>query len=88
VYEKLEAVLGFIRENLGVLEGEEEQRPYMLTTPTGQKLAEGCPEAANTLLELKLVPATIMNFAWKKPCPSGVEEVYLKSEVVALMHEL
>jgi hypothetical protein len=88
VYEKFEAVLAFVRENLGRHEGEEEKRPFVLATPTGQKLTEGCPEAGSNLLDLKLVPATIFNFSWSKPCPSGVEEVFLKMDVLALMHEV
>lgn len=88
VYEKLESVLAFVRENLGSHEGEEAQRPFALTNPFGQKLSEGCEECGSTLLDLKLVPAVILNFAWNKPCPSGVEEVFLKPEVVALMHEM
>lgn len=88
VYEKLEAVLTFVRENLGCHEGEEAQRPFVLTNPTGQKLFEGCDESGTTLLDLKLVPATIFNFSWNKPCPSGVEEVFLKQEILSLMHEV
>ncbi|XP_059469968.1 UBX domain-containing protein 6 [Neocloeon triangulifer] len=87
VYEKLETVLAFVRENLSFGD-EEEPRPYVLTTPTGQKLVEGGPESGNMLLDLKLVPATILNFAWSKPCAPGTEEAFLKQEILALMSEI
>ncbi|KAF4522279.1 hypothetical protein B566_EDAN011975 [Ephemera danica] len=88
VYEKLEAVLNFVRESVVSIENAEEVRHFSLVTPIGQKLTEGSPEVENSLLELRLVPATILNFSWDTPCPAGVEEAYLKPELMILMQPL
>jgi UBX domain-containing protein 6 len=85
VYEKLEAVNNFLRENL-----LNEDMPFILTTPIGHQLSE--EDADKTLTDLRLVPAAILTFSWDY---SNVEEavleqqpVYLKPEILMLMQSL
>ncbi|XP_065340464.1 UBX domain-containing protein 6 [Cloeon dipterum] len=87
VYEKLAEVLAFIREQLHSWEGMD-KRPFVVTTPTGEKLSEGGQEETMNLMDLKLVPTAILNFAWSKPLPAGAEESYLKPEVLSLLSQL
>lgn len=62
----------------------------MLSTPTGQKFDDKDYDAA--LVDLRLVPATILIFQWD---PEFAEEIkasgsstYLKPEVMMLMQQL
>jgi hypothetical protein len=89
VYEKLQAVLNFVRDCVGG-DDTEEPRPFSLVTPIGQRLTESSPEVESSLIELRLVPATILIFSWDTPCPSGSqgEETYLKPELMVLMQSL
>ncbi|KAJ4448122.1 UBX domain-containing protein 6 [Periplaneta americana] len=86
VYEKVDAVNKFVRENL-----INENLPFVLTTPTGHRLSE--EDVDKSLAELRLVPATILTFSWD---PSVVEELgggqqqamFLKPEVMILVQSL
>lgn len=53
---------------------------FTLTTPTGQHLTE---HNDSTLLDLRLVPATILNFS-----SNSHRDMYLKPEVVMLVQSL
>lgn len=86
MYEKLEAVNRFVRENL--FNGD---LPFILTTPTGLHLCND--DADKSLVDLRLIPATVLTFAWD---PSIVEDVgnsgreltYLKQETMILLQQL
>ncbi|GBP89827.1 UBX domain-containing protein 6 [Eumeta japonica] len=86
VYERYSEIHEFVQEHL------EHDLPFVLNTPTGHKLI--LEEDANkTLLDLRLVPATILIFSWH---PSVVEvinnspnrDVFLKPEVMIMVQEL
>lgn len=85
VYEKLEAVNKFLRENL-----LNEDLPFILTTPIGHQLSD--EDADKTLADLRLVPAAILTFSWD--LSSAEEEVrepqplYLKPEILMLVQSL
>ena len=85
VYEKLEAVNVFLRENL-----LNEDLPFILTTPIGHQLSD--EDADKTLTELRLVPAAILTFSWDYSiAEEGVQEqqpAYLKQEILMLMQSL
>lgn len=74
----------FVQENL-----EHSELPFR---PTGHKLL--IEEDANkTLIDLKLVPATVLNFAWHSNVIDEIinspnKDVYLKPEVMVLVQEL
>nr|CAH7759585.1 unnamed protein product [Callosobruchus chinensis] len=87
VYEKLSDVYDFVLENI-----ENEGLPFILTSPTGHKFEDS--ERDSSLADLRLVPATILNFQWE---PSIVEDIkaatggnlpYLKPEVMVLMQPM
>lgn len=85
MYEKLEAVNRFLRENL-----LNEGLPFILTTPTGHHLSD--EDADKTLADLRLVPATILTFSWDSPVEeevgSGQQPMYLKPEIMLLVQSL
>ena len=85
VYEKLEAVNKFLRENL-----HNEDLPFILTTPIGHQLSD--EDADKTLTDLRLVPAAILTFSWDYSiADEAVQEqqlVYLKPEILMLMQSL
>ncbi|XP_035209030.1 UBX domain-containing protein 6-like [Stegodyphus dumicola] len=75
VYEKLLAVKNFIMENLA-----EPQKQFNLLLPGGFRLTDD----EQSLLELKLVPAVILNFQWLNE--SSTQNVsYLKHETLSLL---
>ncbi|XP_068624208.1 UBX domain-containing protein 6 [Battus philenor] len=87
VYERYNEIHEFVQDNL-----EHSGLPFILNTPTGHKLI--LEEDGNkTLIDLRLVPATVLTFAWH---PSVAEEifqspnkdVYLKPEVMVLVQEI
>ncbi|KAL0860532.1 hypothetical protein ABMA27_009904 [Loxostege sticticalis] len=87
VYERYTEIHEFVQENL-----EHNGLPFILNTPTGHKLI--LEEDANkTLIDLRLVPATVLTFAWH---PSVLDEinnspnkdVFLKPEVMVLVQEV
>nr|CAD7448373.1 unnamed protein product [Timema bartmani] len=82
VYEKFEAVTSFLRETL-----VEEDRSFVLTTPTGHRL--GPEEDSQTLVDLRLVPASVLIFSWDPPLVStDKQQLYLKPEVMILVQNL
>lgn len=85
VYEKLSEVMQFVQDNLSA-----DSIPFILTTPSGHRLTD--VDADQSLLDLRLVPATILTFQWE---PLVVEEAaqiskdtYLKEIVMMLMEAL
>nr|CAD7430274.1 unnamed protein product [Timema monikensis] len=81
VYEKFEDVTSFLRETL-----VEEDRSFVLTTPTGHRL--GPEEDSQTLVDLRLVPASVLIFSWDPPLVSADKQLYLKPEVIILVQNL
>nr|CAD7461729.1 unnamed protein product [Timema tahoe] len=81
VYEKFEAVTSFLRETL-----VEEDRSFVLTTPTGHRL--GLEEDSQTLVDLRLVPASVLIFSWDPPLVSADKQLYLKPEVMILVQNI
>jgi hypothetical protein len=86
VYEKLEAVNRFVRENL--FNGE---LPFILTTPTGLRLCD--EDADKSLADLRLIPATVLTFSWDPSIvgdvgSSGQKLMYLKQETMILLQPL
>lgn len=85
VYEKLEAVNKFLRENLF-----NEDLPFILTTPIGHQLSD--EDADKTLTDLRLVPAAILTFSWDYSIADEAvgeqQPVYLKPEILMLMQSL
>ncbi|KAG8318187.1 UBX domain-containing protein 6 [Homalodisca vitripennis] len=79
VYEKLSEVFTFVQEHIVFSEGE-----FVLTTGTGHRLTEA--DMNKTLLELHLVPASILLFVWAGETPS--EDYYLKPEVMLQLQSL
>ncbi|XP_026316157.1 UBX domain-containing protein 6 [Hyposmocoma kahamanoa] len=87
VYERYHEIHDFVAENL-----EHSDLPFILNTPTGHKLL--LEEDANkTLIDLRLVPATVLTFAWHSSVIEEInnspnKDVYLKPEVMLLVQEL
>lgn len=83
VYEKLSSVIEFIQEHL-----ENSNIPFVLNSPTGHKLEEADYE--NTLLALKLVPATILVFQWDSSYAEEMKRfnTFLKPEMMILVQHL
>ncbi|KAG6460569.1 hypothetical protein O3G_MSEX012062 [Manduca sexta] len=87
VYERYNEIHEFVQSNL-----EHSGLPFLLNSPTGHKLHIE-EEANKTLIDLRLVPATVLTFAWH---PSVAEEinnspnkdVYLKPEVMVLVQDI
>nr|CAI5866293.1 unnamed protein product [Callosobruchus analis] len=80
-------VYDFVLENI-----ENEGLPFVLTSPTGHKFEDS--ERDSSLADLRLVPATILNFQWD---PAIVEDIkaatggnvpYLKPEIMVLMQPM
>lgn len=83
VYEKLDAVRIFVIENI-----IDEDRPFVLATATGHRLEE--EDYSQSLLDLRLVPATILIFTWESHHPHDVagQVMYLKPEVMMLLRSM
>ncbi|CAG9839959.1 unnamed protein product [Diabrotica balteata] len=86
VYEKFSEVLEFVKENL-----EHEGLPFVLSLSTGHRLEESDKDSA--LLDLRLVPATILLFQWDPSIENdlkaaGGNTAYLKPEVMLLVQSL
>lgn len=87
VYERYNEIHEFVQENL-----EHSDLPFVLNTPTGHKLILD-EVVEKTLIDLRLVPATVLTFAWH---PSVVDQinnspnkdVFLKPEVMVMVQEL
>lgn len=82
VYEKIESVIEFIRENL-----VSDEIPFVLSTPLGHRLAE--EDFEKTLVDLRLVPASILNFSWDTELlnSKGPTE-YLKEDILCLIQSV
>ncbi|CAH0714904.1 unnamed protein product, partial [Brenthis ino] len=87
VYEKYNDIHEFVQENL-----EHSGLPFVLNTPTGHKLI--LEEDSNkTLIDLRLVPATVLTFAWHSSIIEDInsspnKDVFLKPEVMVLVQEI
>ncbi|KAJ8708352.1 hypothetical protein PYW07_010477 [Mythimna separata] len=86
VYERYNEIHEFVRENL------EHDLPFVLNTPTGHKLIPE-EDANKTLIDLRLVPATILTFAWHSSVAEQIhnspnKDVFLKPEVMVLVQEV
>ncbi|CAH0598301.1 unnamed protein product [Chrysodeixis includens] len=86
VYERYNEVHEFVRENL------EHDLPFVLNMPTGHKLIPE-EDANKTLIDLRLVPAIILTFAWHSSVAEQIhnspnKDVYLKPEVMVLVQEV
>lgn len=84
MYEKFSEVVQFVQDNL-----ESAGLPFILTAPTGHKFEDQDNES--TLLDLRLVPATILTFQWDPLVAEDVARVsntYLKPEVMMLVQPL
>lgn len=87
VYERYQDIHDFVQENL-----EHSGLPFVLNTPTGHKLIEE-EDANKTLIDLRLVPATVLTFAWHNSIIEDInqspnKDVYLKPEVMVLVQEI
>lgn len=78
VHEKVENIVSFVRENI-----EDENLNFWLTTPTGHKLTT--EDEQSSLVDLRLVPATILIFSADSEGPSDRNKMYLKGEVMVLV---
>lgn len=78
VYEKLQAVREFVAENMA-----DPSREFNLLLPGGVKLTD----ETQSLLELKLIPAVVLNFQVSVEDDSS-ENVYLNSECLSLLSDL
>ncbi|GBN08617.1 UBX domain-containing protein 6 [Araneus ventricosus] len=78
VHERLSAVKQFIAENLCNPEQE-----FHLLLPGGSKLTDD----SSSLMELKLVPAVLLNFFWTNG-PSDSNSSFLKPDIMALLEDL
>ncbi|XP_054710322.1 UBX domain-containing protein 6-like [Uloborus diversus] len=75
VYEKLAAVIEFIKENLS-----DPEKDFQLLLLGGVKVSD----SEKSLLELKLVPAVLLNFQYSSDIPSETVS-YLKSDTLSLL---
>lgn len=87
VYECYNDIYEFIQENL-----EHSGLPFVLNSPTGEKLN---PEehGTKTLIDLRLVPATVLKFAWDSSVAEKInnsqgKDVFLKPEIMVLVQEV
>lgn len=79
VYERIESIFEFLRENL-----VSDELPFVLLTPLGHHLRE--EDYEKTLVDVRLVPASILNFSWDTEILSskGPSE-YLKADTLCLI---
>ncbi|KAM3962225.1 LOW QUALITY PROTEIN: GDI interacting protein 3 [Aphomia sociella] len=87
IYERCNEIFEFVQENL-----EHSGLPFVLNTPTGHKLILE-DDANKTLVDLRLVPATVLTFAWDNSVAEEIQRspssnVYLKPEVMVLVQEV
>lgn len=85
MYEKFVEVLSFVQDNL-----EHSGLPFNLTTALGQRFEDGDMES--TLIDLRLVPATILMFQWDSSVEKEIQlagnTTYLKPEVMMLVQSI
>ncbi|GFU35333.1 UBX domain-containing protein 6 [Nephila pilipes] len=77
VHERLSAVKQFVSENL-----QDPEREFYLLLPGGSKLIDD-----NSLIELKLVPAVLLNFLWSDGS-CGTNSSCLKPDVMVLLADV
>ncbi|XP_032521897.2 UBX domain-containing protein 6 [Danaus plexippus] len=87
VYERYSEIHEFVQENL-----EHNGLPFILNTPTGHKIIYE-EDANKTLIDLRLVPTTMLTFAWHSSVIDEInnspnKDVYLKPEVMVLVQEI
>ncbi|XP_047539288.1 UBX domain-containing protein 6 [Vanessa atalanta] len=87
VYERYNEIHEFVQENL-----EHSGLPFVLNTPTGHKLIPD-EDANKTLIDLRLVPATVLTFAWHSSVIEEInsspnKDVFLKPEIMVLVQEI
>lgn len=85
VYEKVSEVNQFVQDNLTT-----DSIPFVLTTPSGHRLTD--TDVDKSLLDLRLVPATILMFQWEpiiaEQAGQLTKDTYLKEMVMMLMEAL
>jgi UBX domain-containing protein 6 len=86
VYDKLSEVYSFVNENI-----EHTNLPFVLISPAGSKLSQQ-EDSERTLVDLRLVPAVMLTFAWDSSVieevhRSNQSDVYLKPEVMLLVSQ-
>lgn len=83
VYEKFSEVTNFIEQNL-----DNSTPLFHLYSPTGHRLEES--DKTSTLVDLRLVPATILSFQWDPLISDEMAKnnSYLKPEVMMLLQPL
>lgn len=84
VYDKFSEVYNFVNDNV-----EHKGLPFVLISPSGSKLLVD-EEAEKSLMDLRLIPAVILKFAWDSSVAEAVDQsnqrdVYLKPEVMMLV---
>lgn len=87
MYERYSEIHEFVQENL-----EHNGLPFILNTPTGHKIIYE-EDANKTLIDLRLVPTTMLTFAWHSSVIDEInnspnKDVYLKPEVMVLVQEI
>ncbi|KOB68280.1 putative UBX domain-containing protein 1 [Operophtera brumata] len=87
VYERYTEIHEFVRDSL-----ELSEFPFVLVTPTGQKLTID-DDANKTLVDLRLVPTIVLNFAWHASVAQDIKDspnkdMYLKPEIMVLVKEI
>jgi hypothetical protein len=85
VYEKVSAVLDFARENLS----DPDSGFKLSTSGTGVSFEypSTSPLVEKTLVEAKLVPATVLNFSWTNVGSETAAACALHRDVLALLEE-
>lgn len=77
-------MIDFVQSNL------EHELPFILTAPTGHKFEAG--DQDQTLVQLKLVPASILNFQFDGNIVENIQSIenltYLKPEVMMTVQSL
>lgn len=84
VFEQLNAIFEFVRENL-----DQSGLPFTLSLPTGHRLEES--DGEKTLVDLRLVPATILTFEWDPEYAEAItaaSTTILKPDVMLLLQPL
>ncbi|XP_034236603.1 UBX domain-containing protein 6 [Thrips palmi] len=81
VHEKISSILEFVRENL-----EDEELKFSLTTPSGHRLT--AEDEQCSLVDLRLVPATILIFSADSDGQSDRNKMFLKEDVMILVQPI
>lgn len=84
VFEQVNAIFEFVRDNL-----DQSGLPFHLMLPTGHKLEE--VDGDKTLVDLRLVPATILLFEWDPDYADAINaatNTILKPEVMMLLQSV